>query len=874
MKYYIKKYQKPYEPLNKNYPEEVMKYWWQGDDKKFREAVKNYDNYYGTILPEAEITASKTTPAKTSDWTSEHNVAEDNKKYEQAHQAESQKIASAVSNKMNEVGNTIGTTALIGGMTIPALVASPVAFAGGMLGGILGAKATDKIVDWGTNGKYNTWSDWLVDKADTKYINHNIAEILNPGALVGGTVGGIFTKPAASWAYRNGKYAYNTKFKGVAKGGDMSEYVPQTIKNQVEAGVEGTRNQLKELGVDKLPYSKVTYENSPIYDSHINGVGDITIGFDSKTLKNPFKFYKAYTGSSKAGLNYGFVGGHEYAHNVHTRQFKYFNPDGTPITHPQTGEQVTVYTGVHRDYPIVQQNLYKTANGPIPKEDTYYTAPDQFLEIGLFSDINTPRVNIMKGLPNTPTSRAHLRAPMEMDADLYALKNLGYIKNGKVTDEGVNFLMKRHNLTKEGVINTIDDLQLIGYGNAISGSPINTQFRPTNQILPTSSFAESAPQTARILPTSKLTEAERFGLSKHDRTNDKKYGNLVFIRNVGLHDKPGNLPYMTKDGKVLLTNSENAFVNLTTDIPFRTHGNYSHRPGGEFMIINPRAFRGKSFISLDPSDSFLLNDNLQINPKHITVITGNKQILKSLAEKGFNVRTSPKLQLEYKRSITPHSNKKGIRLEKDGLEVTPKYTRVVDDYIDKYIGRPSIEDYIKLNQITNVDPHVSQLTNQLAQLQILENLKKLPLSESKNYIDKVLFEYPDKTKLYLGDILYEGPYTTTLRTPYKNVFFNPTSTIEFDFTKSLNLEQHPKNISQEQINSILNYIQQHNITPLKKQGGPIHIKEKNKGKFTESAKRAGKSVQEHARDTINNPKATKLQKKRAQFALNAKNFKH
>lgn len=79
----------------------------------------------------------------------------------------------------------------------------------------------------------------------------------------------------------------------------------------------------------------------------------------------------------------------------------------------------------------------------------------------------------MKGLPNTPTSRAHLRAPMEMDADLYALKNLGYIKNGKVTDEGVNFLMKRHNLTKEGVINTIDDLQLIGYGNAVSGSPIN-----------------------------------------------------------------------------------------------------------------------------------------------------------------------------------------------------------------------------------------------------------------------------------------------------------------------------------------------------------------------------------------------------------------
>lgn len=59
-----------------------------------------------------------------------------------------------------------------------------------------------------------------------------------------------------------------------------------------------------------------------------------------------------------------------------------------------------------------------------------------------------------------------------------------------------------------------------------------------------------------------------------------------------------------------------------------------------------------------------------------------------------------------------------------------------------------------------------------------------------------------------------------------------------------------------------------------KSGGSIKIKKKNKGKFTESAKRAGKSVQEHARDVVNDPKATKLQKRRAQFALNAKKFKH
>lgn len=56
--------------------------------------------------------------------------------------------------------------------------------------------------------------------------------------------------------------------------------------------------------------------------------------------------------------------------------------------------------------------------------------------------------------------------------------------------------------------------------------------------------------------------------------------------------------------------------------------------------------------------------------------------------------------------------------------------------------------------------------------------------------------------------------------------------------------------------------------------GGIHIKEENKGKFTESARRAGKSVQEHATDVLNDPNATRLQKRRAQFAKNAKKFKH
>lgn len=66
----------------------------------------------------------------------------------------------------------------------------------------------------------------------------------------------------------------------------------------------------------------------------------------------------------------------------------------------------------------------------------------------------------------------------------------------------------------------------------------------------------------------------------------------------------------------------------------------------------------------------------------------------------------------------------------------------------------------------------------------------------------------------------------------------------------------------------MNIIPQYPI-PSYKNGG-IHIKKKNRGKFTASAKKAGQTVQQHAHSVLNNPKATKLQKKRAQFAVNMK----
>ena len=49
----------------------------------------------------------------------------------------------------------------------------------------------------------------------------------------------------------------------------------------------------------------------------------------------------------------------------------------------------------------------------------------------------------------------------------------------------------------------------------------------------------------------------------------------------------------------------------------------------------------------------------------------------------------------------------------------------------------------------------------------------------------------------------------------------------------------------------------------------IHIKKSNRGKFTASSKKAGESVQQHAKSVLSNPNASAKEKKRANFARNA-----
>lgn len=75
--------------------------------------------------------------------------------------------------------------------------------------------------------------------------------------------------------------------------------------------------------------------------------------------------------------------------------------------------------------------------------------------------------------------------------------------------------------------------------------------------------------------------------------------------------------------------------------------------------------------------------------------------------------------------------------------------------------------------------------------------------------------------------------------------------------------------NRQDINNIIQYYVEYY-----KKGNKIHIKKENRGKFTESAKRAGMGVQEYASHILaNKSKYSPTLVKRANFARNASKWK-
>lgn len=288
------------------------------------------------------------------------------------------------------------------------------------------------------------------------------------------------------------------------------------------------------------------------------------------------------------------------------------------------------------------------------------------------------------------------------------------------------------------------------------------------------------------------------------------YGNLKFIRNLS------GMPIMN-EGKVQLGKSNNGLVNLTSDLPFRLHKKYSHAPGSEYLIIDPRALKGQTPLSIEPMDTFFPNnENILADPKYVGIISGDPKVLEQATNAGLQVHTNPELQELWKSLSTIQD-----RFSKGPMysDSAPIYRDAIDKYITEVIGRPSLGDYRALEQMTGLKAGVEKYTDQLnRRQQIIDNATapgNIKLKTPEEWAN--IYEYPNHRTESIMDLIYSG-----VRSPlnYREVFYDPTTHIESDLMKKYGLSSHPETINTTVVDQIIHDL---GAKPLKRKGGKFKM---------------------------------------------------
>lgn len=211
--------------------------------------------------------------------------------------------------------------------------------------------------------------------------------------------------------------------------------------------------------------------------------------------------------------------------------------------------------------------------------------------------------------------------------------------------------------------------------------------------------------------------------------------------------------------------------------------------GKNALVISPEAFRGTTPFSLDPGDSFFINKELKIKPKHVTFISGDPQSIQLAKERGFNVETSPKLKIlselskqatwEELQTMRPALEKRGYWFH--GRE----YPKIKSDYVDELnrvlhtrFNRPSLKDYSNIESVTGVPTHTYSRSTA-----------------------------PQQS--------FFGP-----KTGYQQVIYDTTPQIEHDLMKQIGSYAHPMAVSMENYSPLFFRLRK-GWVPIKKHGGII-----------------------------------------------------
>lgn len=239
---------------------------------------------------------------------------------------------------------------------------------------------------------------------------------------------------------------------------------------------------------------------------------------------------------------------------------------------------------------------------------------------------------------------------------------------------------------------------------------------------------------------------------------------------------------VNSNGTLQVTNPNPRFsetiTNFTTDRPVVSHagGNWN---GRDLYIFNPKIVKGKKPASIEPSDTFYPKVNITAKPSQTTLVSGNPLRLADAKSKGMSTLSSPEARRLYQEAQWKYLG--DLKKWKSNKDTGGNFKIKFDDYADDYAkeiqrlqskrGTPIVYDYAKLERSTGLDAGVIGIDEMNPQIvdYYMNAGAEVPYPNGR-VIDYDYF-YPQ----------INSEKNVLNRTPYNKVFYDPTTTAEWDY---------------------------------------------------------------------------------------------
>lgn len=247
-------------------------------------------------------------------------------------------------------------------------------------------------------------------------------------------------------------------------------------------------------------------------------------------------------------------------------------------------------------------------------------------------------------------------------------------------------------------------------------------------------------------------------------------------RNLGVKSTPRHpemlrklegLPKALEDGRVDFNSARTRLLgeghsNWTLDRPVVSHGKGDWDRLNLF-IVDPVEFQKsvprQNVMSIEPSDTFVQGADAFIDPKRVTIVSGDPESLEQARRMGMSILSSPRLRKLYKSG-------------KDNYLYTLEQQR-----LQQRRGAPTLQDFRLIENHYGLNSGVIPISDYFSNS--LENAFN-KMMEEQNIGSWI---YPNGREIQLipgGTYLSNAQQEIKLinKAPYRNVFYDPTSHIE------------------------------------------------------------------------------------------------